>query len=152
MIFFGANDACLTGNAQHVPLDEYSEALKTLCQHPSVVAHSPKIMLITPPPVNEYQFPMVNAHGDNFAVMRTAQNTRHYAQACTQVASDLKLPVVDLWNDFMCHVGWRGEEPLPGSRQAPPNELLNTLFVDGQPSINVLSPCLHLSSTLTDKP
>jgi isoamyl acetate esterase len=131
-IFFGANDACLPEQPQHVPLDRYSENLKLLCLHPSVVAHDDvKIILVTPPPVNEYQLEEVIGFT---TLRRTAAHTKKYADACREAAEKLDLPVVDLWQAFMSKAGWKEGEPLTGSRDLERNEVLDNLLRDGMPS------------------
>lgn len=134
MIFFGANDACLPGQSQHVPLDQYCQSLKLLCLHPSVAAHHAKIILVTPPPVNEYQMTVTDALTGCTTPRRTAANTRKYADACRGVGEELNLPVVDLWRAFMSKTGWKEGEPLAGSRDVERNEVLQSLLRDGMPS------------------
>ncbi|EGE81965.2 GDSL Lipase/Acylhydrolase [Blastomyces dermatitidis ATCC 18188] len=56
-VFFGANDAVLPGFQQHVPLNLYRENLIKILTHPLIKAHpETNLLLLTPPPVNEYQF------------------------------------------------------------------------------------------------
>lgn len=131
IIFFGANDACLPGQSQHVPLHLYCDTLKLLCHHPSVVAHDPEILLITPPPVNEYQLTIRDALKGYTAPQRTAANTRRYADACREVGQEINRPVVDLWHAFMRKAGWRNGDPLAGSKDVERNEVLESLFLDG---------------------
>jgi hypothetical protein len=131
MIFFGANDSVLPGNYQYVPLDQYRRNLELLYRHPSVRAHNPTIILVTPPPVNEYQFSILEAPVSGSSFTRTAENTKIYADACRQVGEKDNLPIVDLWRAFMNKAGWRGENPLPGSRSTANNEILESLLVDG---------------------
>lgn len=132
MIFFGANDACLPGQSQHVPLELYCKTLKMLSLHPSVAAHDPKIILVTPPPVNEYQLTIRDARGGCTVPQRTAANTRKYADACRMVGEELNLPVVDLWHAFMSKTGWKVGDPLIGSKDVERNEVLETLLRDGK--------------------
>lgn len=56
MLLFGANDACLPGSesGQHIPLETYKGNLRRIIQHPAVQIHQPHLILVTPPPVNEY--------------------------------------------------------------------------------------------------
>ena len=122
-IFFGANDACLPGEAQHVPLAEYASNLEAIVRHPSVVQHEARAILITPGPVNEYQ--LANPGG------RTAANTKKYAEACREVGAKLKVPVVDLWTTFMRAAGWREGQPLIGSRDVAPSRVMASLLSDG---------------------
>lgn len=131
MIFFGANDACLPGQLQHVPMHRYCENLKLLCLHPSVKAHDPKIILVTPPPVNEFQLAIRDAERGNTNRQRTAANTKEYADRCRKVGEELKVPVVDLWRAFMTRAGWKEGEPLTESKKAECNEVLKSLLRDG---------------------
>ncbi|CAG8918518.1 unnamed protein product [Penicillium salamii] len=135
-IFFGANDACVPGHSQHVPVDQYKENLKAIIQHPATVAQNPRIILISPPPVNEYQLEGFDAAKDTPHPSRTANFTKLYAAAALEVAASLKVPAVDLWSAFMKPTGWHEGQPLIGSRDAPSNETFASLFTDG----------LHLSS------
>jgi lysophospholipase L1-like esterase len=133
-IFFGANDACLPGSpsGQFVPLDEYCGYLKELATHPDVLAHDPHVMLVTPPPIDEYQL-AIEAHTMGLSEpSRTAINTKRYADGCRQVARSLDIPVVDLWTAFMKEAGWEEGQPLPGSRDSEANETFQRLFHDGQ--------------------
>ncbi|KAJ0603778.1 putative SGNH hydrolase-type esterase domain, SGNH hydrolase superfamily [Helianthus annuus] len=55
-VFFGANDAALTGRyseRQHVPLDEYKENLRKIVRHLKECSPTMLIVLITPPPIDE---------------------------------------------------------------------------------------------------
>lgn len=131
MIFFGANDACLPGQSQHVPLQRYCQILKLLCLSPSVVAHDPTVLLVTPPPVNEYQMNIQDALKGYTIPRRTAANTKMYADACRQVGKELNVPVVDLWQAFMTRAGWKEGDPLTGSRHVERSKVLETFLLDG---------------------
>ncbi|KAJ5787994.1 hypothetical protein N7457_002984 [Penicillium paradoxum] len=135
-IFFGANDACVEGHKQHVPLDQYKENLKTIIQHPATRAQNPRLMLISPPPVNEHQLEFFDAAKDTPFPSRTAILTKLYAAAAREVGAALNIPVVDLWSAFMKPTGWKEGDPLIGSRDVPDNETLAGLLSDG----------LHLTS------
>ncbi|KAJ5824600.1 Esterase SGNH hydrolase-type subgroup [Penicillium robsamsonii] len=130
-IFFGANDACVPAHEQHVPLDQYKENLKTIIQHPATRAQNPRLILISPPPVNEYQVEKFDAEKGCPFPSRTASYTKSYAAAACEVGSALNIPVVDLWTAFMKTTGWKEGEPLIGSRDAPDNEKLSSLLTDG---------------------
>lgn len=87
---------------------------------------------MTPPPVDEYQQAIADQAKGFDPVRRIAENTKMYAQACREVGSQLKVPVVDIWRSFLQHAGWiEGQEHLPGSRKIPANETLQSLFSDG---------------------
>ncbi|KAL2221598.1 GDSL Lipase/Acylhydrolase family protein [Thermoascus aurantiacus ATCC 26904] len=131
MIFFGANDAVLPGFDQHVPLNEYEENLKAIVKHPAMLAQNPRILLLTPPPVNEYQLATLDAQKGFPTPSRTASNTKLYADACREVAASLGVQVVDIWTAFMKAAGWQEGQPLPGSKDIPNNEVLESLLSDG---------------------
>jgi isoamyl acetate esterase len=129
-IWFGANDAVLEGNAQHVPLPEYRDALQRIATHPGVAQHGTQVLFITPPPVDEWRF--------DEPLTRTAVITKVYADACRGVAADLDLPVVDVWSLFMRKAGWTAEtdadgkeQLLAGDRRAEKSEVLADLLSDG---------------------
>ena len=141
MIFFGANDSCVPGSEQHVPLAEYKENLKRLVQHPAVREQNPKIIIITPPPINEYQlFQPDQPKG------RTAGHTKSYAEAAREMAASLGVPAGDVWSRFMHAAGWNEGQPLLGSRDIPNSEKLESLFTDGLylPLLLLLPPPLPL--------
>ncbi|KIW59234.1 hypothetical protein PV05_03697 [Exophiala xenobiotica] len=125
-VFFGANDAVLPGHPQHVPLHDYTRALRSIIAYPGIALHGTKIILITPPPVDEWQL------GND---ERTAVNTQKYAAACRQLGADLNLPTLDLWTIFMTKAGWREDSPkgtpLIGSKAAPRSNVLDELLSDG---------------------
>ncbi|KAI1913578.1 hypothetical protein LOZ53_005339 [Ophidiomyces ophidiicola] len=122
-VFFGANDAVLPPYEQHVPLDKYRQYLKDILTHEAVRAQNTKLLLLTPPPVNEYKLEPTPA--------RSAATTKKYADACREVGTALKVPVVDIWAAFMKEAGWTEGTPLAGSKDAPPNQALEQLLYDG---------------------
>ncbi|CDM27082.1 hypothetical protein DTO013E5_4267 [Penicillium roqueforti] len=130
-IFFGANDACVPTHSQHVPLDQYKENLKTIIQHPATCAQNPRLILISPPPINEYQLEKFDAIKNTPFPSRTASFTKSYAAAACEVGASLNIPVVDLWSAFMKTTGWKEGEPLVGAHDVPSNERLASLLIDG---------------------
>lgn len=136
-MFFGANDAVLPPGDQHVPLETYKESLKAIVTHDVVNAQKTKILLLTPPPVNEYQLEPNDFAKGLRTLSRTATNTRIYADACREVGNSLGIPVVDIWSAFMKQAGWTEGQPLAGSKSAPANEKLAALLSDGS------TLCLH---------
>ena len=134
MIFFGANDACLPGTStgQHVPIDRYTRNLEELIAHPMIKKQHPRLILVTPPPVDEYTLEESGPGSDNSEIQRTAEHTRKYADACRKVGADLGISVVDLWSIFMTKAGWKHGQPLTGSKDAERSKTLGTLLSDGQ--------------------
>lgn len=131
-IFFGPNDACVPGHEQHVPLEEYKENLKRIIQHPATQAQNPRIVLITPPPINEYQLEAFDSEKENPHPSRTASLAKSYAEAAREVAASLNVPAADIWSAFMARVGWKEGQPLVGSRDLPNNDQFCSLFTDGK--------------------
>ncbi|WEW57814.1 hypothetical protein PRK78_003281 [Emydomyces testavorans] len=130
-VFFGANDAVLPPYNQHVPLDKYRQSLKDIVTHEAVRAQGTKVLLLTPPPVNEYQLSSLDREKGFDSPSRTAKNTKVYADACREVGNSLSIPVVDIWFAFMREAGWKEGEPLAGSKDVPANEKLAALLSDG---------------------
>lgn len=148
MIFLGANDAVLPNSTgQDVPLPQYRANLKSIIQHPTVRAHctatatttssipSTKIILVTPPPVDEYQLE-VQPHLN----IRTAERTKSYADACQAVGKDLGVAVLDLWGIMMEKAGWEGKhgEVLVGSKKRKKSKMLGEMLCDGEWSFEVV--------------
>lgn len=100
-VFYGANDACIPGELQHVKLESYVEALQGIIAH--VSGRSAGVILITPPPVNEHQFQRLPSG----TFQRRAGITSQYAQAAEKLARTSGIPCVDLWMLFMKEVGWQ---------------------------------------------
>jgi hypothetical protein len=138
-IFLGANDCCFPTAVRNqcVPLPVFTKNIIKIIQHPAVVAHSPRIMLITPPPIDERSQEVLDlARG--FELRRTAENTKKYADAVRNVGLDLGIPVCDAWSRFMEIAGWKPGEPLPGRKDLPPNQMFKDLTTDGESDCSVI--------------
>ena len=133
-VFFGANDACLPGSStgQHVPLTEYRRNLKAILAHQSVGAQKPRLILLTPPPVNEYQLEAADLVEGRTDPIRSAEHTKQYADACREVGVEVGVVVLDVWSIFMAKAGWKEGEPLVGSKKVTRNEVLGKLLSDGE--------------------
>jgi lysophospholipase L1-like esterase len=112
-------------------VETYKENLKTIIQHPATRAQNPRIILISPPPINEYQLESFDAAKETPHPSRTASGTRQYADAAREVGASLNVPVADLWTAFMKTAGWEEGQSLVGSRDAPNSETLSSLLTDG---------------------
>ena len=117
---------------QHVPLDEYKKNLRDILEHPSVVAQETRLLLLPPPPVNEYQLEEADLVRGYKDPRRSAEHTKKYADACRQVGAEVGVAVLDVWSIFMAKAGWKEGETLIGSKKVARNEVLERLLVDGE--------------------
>ena len=104
-VFFGANDACVPGQAQHVELQSYVDTIKAILQYPLFQqrgARKTQIIIITPPPYNEHQSP----EAPDGPFQRRAGTTSQYARAAVQAGRAYGVHVLDLWTVIMRKVGW----------------------------------------------
>lgn len=141
LCLFGANDACLptSSSNQHVPLPQYAENLKKILNHPSVRAHSPKIILVVPPPVDGDRCVAAGLVKGVTEVRRLAAITAEYCKAARAVGeSELgdRGVVVDLWTKFMDEAiantpDYDSKSPLLGSRSLGECKALVDLLHDG---------------------
>lgn len=104
-------------------------------QQPAIKEHGTKIIVLTPPPINEYQLQYFDAGKGHDTPSRTAANTKVYAEACRDVASSLGIPVADIWTAMMRSTGWEPGQPLSGSKDIPENKKLASLLTDGMSSL-----------------
>ena len=103
-----------------------------LATHELVAAHKARVILVTPPPVDERLCLATDQRKGINVMRRTAENTARYAEAVREVGKQLDLPVLDMWSAFMQQAGWKEGEPLPGSSAIPQNEVLVRLMHDGE--------------------
>mmetsp|Transcript_9975 Transcript_9975/g.25806 ORF Transcript_9975/g.25806 Transcript_9975/m.25806 type:complete len:295 (-) Transcript_9975:106-990(-) len=102
-IFFGANDASLPQHnlRQHVPKHEYVDNLRRIVGHLRRHCPAAALLLITPPPVcHEQRLAFQRQRYPTAAtgiLERTHENAGAYARAVVELAEELHLPCVDLW-------------------------------------------------------
>lgn len=105
-IWFGANDSCIKPSPQHVPLDKFTENIRTMVQmitSPSSAYYcsDTKIILITPPPVNTIQRGAdLASRNPPLALDRKFDVTKLYAEAVKSVAGQEKVALLDVWTMF----------------------------------------------------
>lgn len=136
-IFFGANDACVPGQSQHVDLQDYVETLRRLLKFPAFQDRTEHttLIVITPPPVNEHQMGPMPEGG----YQRRAGITSQYAQAAAQVTEACGAHVLDFWLILMTKVGWSRSmgrncccEPIPRNAEDAGNSReSNTQHIPG---------------------
>ncbi|ESW27431.1 hypothetical protein PHAVU_003G201200 [Phaseolus vulgaris] len=113
-IFFGANDAALIGRTserQHVPYEEFKENLRKFVRHLKECSPTMKIVLITPPPVNEKGRLAYakSKYGEKATEVpeRINEVTVQYANACLEVAYEMGVSCINLWAIMQHTDGWQ---------------------------------------------
>jgi lysophospholipase L1-like esterase len=97
-IFFGANDAALPGQLQHVPVDEYGQNLVQIVKHirGTFQSNDFPILMITPPPFHAEAW-MALKQFDTPG--RDNQVAKQYGDKVKEVAAGLpNCAVVDTWS------------------------------------------------------
>ena len=103
ILFFGANDAALEAEnpKQYIPLEDYRQNLTTMIQRVNETYNTPRILLMTPPPLDHEQrlAYQKQRYGDlaTGRLERTTENTARYAEACRQVAEMHHIPCIHLF-------------------------------------------------------
>ncbi|KAK7265680.1 hypothetical protein RJT34_33303 [Clitoria ternatea] len=125
-IFFGANDAALSGRSserQHVPVEEYKENLKKFVLHLQKCSPTMRIVLITPPPVSEegrlaYA---ISQYGEKAVKVpeRTNEVTGQYANACVEIAKEMGVYHINLWSKLQETDGWQKKFLCDGLHLTP---------------------------------
>ncbi|KAF7863038.1 hypothetical protein EAF04_007121 [Stromatinia cepivora] len=135
LIFFGANDLNRGPSTnQYVPLPQFILNMKTIISHPLIQAHAPRIILVTPAPVDEATCRVTNGEWGNSDEPRRVKDTREYRDAVRRIGEEEGLGVVDLWSAFMGACGWKeGDDPaiMPGLEENGRDSNLTKLLYDG---------------------
>jgi hypothetical protein len=114
-----------------VLLEQYRKNLVSLVNHPALQAHGTRMILVTPPPVEERRLEhRVKSQGYK-ELNRRNEVTKQYADASREVAEDLDVGCLDLWTAFMKTADWKAGDPLYGSIDLPENEAIRALIHDG---------------------
>lgn len=97
-VFFGANDAALPGEPQHVPIKQYRNNLGTIIDSIRERVDGSKedfpIILLTPPPVHEEAWKECRELKQSD---RRNQVAKEYGDAVKQVGQEHNCPVLDIW-------------------------------------------------------
>ncbi|KAF4783205.1 GDSL-like Lipase/Acylhydrolase [Colletotrichum scovillei] len=123
LVLLGANDAVqpMHTTTQNVPLEEYKQNLIKIVTHPNITAHNPKILLVTPPPIDEIRITKLDLAWGHPKPTRTAKVSAGYTQAAREVAAEVPGVVsIDLWQALMDHAvaktpGFKAGGPLLGT-------------------------------------
>ena len=122
-----------SGTGQHVSLEKFRENLLEIINHPSVKNHKPKMILITPPPIDEYMRSANQELNAKSNIDRTASQTAQYADVVREVGKHLGIAVLDIWTIFIQMAGWRpGDRHLPGSKEMNRALIFGELLYDGE--------------------
>lgn len=87
-LFLGANDAAALPSMQHISLPEYSDNMAHILDQLRTVFPNAKIILITPPQVNNVLWPD-----------RSIPQVAEYAEIIRKLAKNAGVPVLDLWRE-----------------------------------------------------
>lgn len=134
MILLGANDSCLKGAAgsQHVPLEDFKSNLEKIVTHPIVREQNPRVILVTPPPINEYACEEQDRSKGYYEPRRKASHTALYAEAVRRVGAEQRVTVLDLNRVFLERAGQKPDDAvLEGSKEKPLNTFLRMHLLDG---------------------
>lgn len=104
IILLGANDAVLPleTTSQHVPIETYKENLGKIINDPRVRAHNPKILLVTPPPVDELKLKGLDIEQGHASAIRSSAVSTAYAEKAREVARENPgVVLIDLWQAIM---------------------------------------------------
>ncbi|KAI1306618.1 SGNH hydrolase-type esterase domain-containing protein [Xylaria venustula] len=104
LVLLGANDACLDTptTTQRVPIDQYKENLIRIITHEHIKVHNPKILLVTPPPLDEMQSFVTDIEKGHKEPTRKAAVSAQYSETVRQVAAELPgVVLIDLQKALM---------------------------------------------------
>ncbi|RYC56774.1 hypothetical protein CHU98_g9430 [Xylaria longipes] len=110
LVLLGANDACLPvpTSTQGVPIEQYKENLikntdsTIVVTHEHIKAHNPKILLVTPPPLDEIQSYATDLEKGHKETVRMAAVSAQYSATVRQVAAELPgVVLIDLQKALM---------------------------------------------------
>ncbi|OTA89634.1 hypothetical protein M434DRAFT_398450 [Hypoxylon sp. CO27-5] len=104
LVLLGANDACLPipTNTQGVHIDQYKENLIKIITHDYVKVHNPKILLVTPPPVDEIKLQELDLAVGHKQATRQAAISAAYSETARKVAAEIPgIVLIDLHEAIM---------------------------------------------------
>lgn len=125
LVLLGANDAAIPMEVdnQGIPLEQYKANLKKIITHPNITAHAPKVLVVTPPPLDEIRTTELDTPKYGKSARQQARSAS-YSQAARDVAASVPGTVcIDLQRALMDHAvantpGWDASQPPLGSVEA----------------------------------
>ena len=103
-MLLGANDAAIPipTNTQGIPIEQYKENLTKIITHDRIKAHSPKILLVTPPTLDEIRLTKLDLAEGHRECTRRAAVSAAYSEAARQVAAAVSgVTLIDLHKAVM---------------------------------------------------
>ncbi|KAI2637418.1 SGNH hydrolase-type esterase domain-containing protein [Xylaria nigripes] len=104
LVLLGANDACLPipTSSQGVPIDQYKANLTKIITHEHIRAHNPKILLVTPPPLDELKSLAIDIERGHKEAVRKAAVSAQYSETVRQIAAEVPgVVLIDLQKALM---------------------------------------------------
>lgn len=125
--------------AQHVPLAKYKENLTSIINHPNIQAHKPKILLVTPPPLDEITTTRIDTLEKGLpGPTRTSATSASYSETAREVSRENPdVVLIDLWKGIMDKAiemapqDYQSGGPWLGSPENGKQGGLKTLLPDG---------------------
>nr|XP_006824203.1 PREDICTED: isoamyl acetate-hydrolyzing esterase 1 homolog [Saccoglossus kowalevskii] len=106
-LFFGTNDSVMEGYKQHVPLDDFKAKMKEMLQYLlSIGLANEKIVIITPPRVNETAWEKECKRHLGHPKNKTNEITSKYAEVCCHLGQAFHIDVLDLFNVMLREQNW----------------------------------------------
>ncbi|KAG7133622.1 GDSL esterase/lipase like protein [Verticillium longisporum] len=139
LVLLGANDAVRPMHTQHVAQDKYRANLAKIITHPAIAAHKPKILLVTPPPVDEIRIEVLDKEKGWPETTRYSAISAQYSQLARDVAAEHEgVVLIDLWKALMDHAVAKTPDyetgagrPLLGTFESGQRGVLADLLPDG---------------------
>jgi lysophospholipase L1-like esterase len=91
LVLLGANDAALPipTNTQGIPIEQYKHNLTKIVTHDLIKTHNPKILLVTPPPLDEIRLTELDLAKGHKTATRKASVSAAYSETAREVASEV---------------------------------------------------------------
>lgn len=119
-------------------MDQYKRNLTAMVRHPHIAEHGPKMLLVTPPPVDEIKLGKLDTAAGFPSATRTSATTASYAETAREVAREnAHVALVDLWEAIMDEAiamapgDYAARGPWLGSPESGKQGGLDTLLPDG---------------------
>lgn len=150
-VFFGANDATLPGENQHVPIDEYGDNIDTIIRSirstvnnvnnsNSNLPDEPIIILMTPPPIDEMAWAKTR---ETSISDRTNERARQYGLKMKEIGTKYtNCTVLDTWELLHGHTNDRCNYLYDGLHL---NQQGNRLLFDGLMNTIISKQYPHLA-------